>query len=1101
VSHDPTTKKATPNPDVTYMTTIEDESSDAKDNAVSSLAEDKRWTSAVAQPPDTTEEDQVKKTSFSRVLSVLSVALVAAALLAFLTGPSWAQSSGTISFGKSTLQGETSDRPTSLQFGPDGRLYVAQQDGLIKAYTVARNGANSYSVTATETISSIKSIPNHNDDGVRNTNVIKRQVLGILVRGTASNPVIYASSSDPRIGAGANGEGDVNLDTNSGIVSRLTKNGPSWDKVDLVRGLPRSEENHATNGMQLDESTNTLYLAVGSSTNHGAPSNNFALLPEYALSTAVLSIDLGTIGNTTYDLPTLDDEDRAGSADANDPFGGNDGKNQAKVVSGGPVQVYASGFRNPYDVLLTKSGKLYTVDNSGNAGWGDVPKNEGPGGTCTNEQNEPGTTDADTLHLVSSGYYGGHPNPTRGNKSNKFNSSNPQSPVPTANPVECDYRAPGSGSGQKGDLTSFNESTNGLAEYTASKFDGAMKGDLLAAGFNKNNIYRIKLNSEGNAVTSKEVLFSTVTPDGKSLDVTAQGDSDPFPGTIWVADVIGGGIVAFEPADSSGESCTGADDPALDEDEDGFDNADEIDNTTNPCSAADVPADSDGDKNSDLNDPDDDNDSSPDTSDPFAVDKDNGKTTNLPVSYTWDNDASNPGGLLNLGFTGLMTNKSADYKSLYDPDNMTAGGAAGATTVDKVPDGDAYTTKNSQKYGFQFGVNATSTTGKFTAHTRIKAPFSGITPTNSQSMGLFIGNGDQDNYAKVVTNANSGAGGIQFAKEIAGSFSTQRKATVAMPGPEAVDLYLTVDPAANTVQPSYSVITNGEAGPRTNMGTPTPIPASWFGGTSGLAVGIISTSAGPGPEFPATWDLIEVVPEEVEPPVDEAPEVKKAPTQTLLTGSALSSTSTIPVKLNWSATDAEGAVAGYELQQSTDGGPWTDVTLSSPMATTVTRNLEAGKTYQFQVRAQDGAGNWSDWKQEQSFKVNVLQETDGTVSYTGTWGTQSLSSASGGSLRYASASGDTAKLTLGSDALNVAWVAPKGKDRGKAEAWVDGVKAKDIDLYVSGAQSRKTVFTKNGLSASQPHTIEVRVLGQKNAASSGTRADVDAFVVLSSATP
>lgn len=89
----------------------------------------------------------MKKTSSCRVLSVLSAALVAAALLALLTVPSWAQSSSTISFGKSVLQGETSDRPTSLQFGPDGRLYVAQQDGLIKAYTVARNGANSYSVT------------------------------------------------------------------------------------------------------------------------------------------------------------------------------------------------------------------------------------------------------------------------------------------------------------------------------------------------------------------------------------------------------------------------------------------------------------------------------------------------------------------------------------------------------------------------------------------------------------------------------------------------------------------------------------------------------------------------------------------------------------------------------------------------------------------------------------------------------------------------------------------------------------------------------------------------------------------------------------------
>src|SRR5262249_43588669 len=75
----------------------------------------------------------------------------------------------TISFGKSTLSGTTGlSQPTSLQFGPDGRLYVAQQNGLIRAYTIARSGPNAYNVTATETITLIQQIPNHNDDGSLN---------------------------------------------------------------------------------------------------------------------------------------------------------------------------------------------------------------------------------------------------------------------------------------------------------------------------------------------------------------------------------------------------------------------------------------------------------------------------------------------------------------------------------------------------------------------------------------------------------------------------------------------------------------------------------------------------------------------------------------------------------------------------------------------------------------------------------------------------------------------------------------------------------------------------------------------------------------------
>jgi hypothetical protein len=58
-----------------------------------------------------------------------------------------------------------SDRPTSLQFGPDGRLYVSQQDGAIKVFTVVRRRTNEYAVAAEETIKAIQSIPNHDDDG------------------------------------------------------------------------------------------------------------------------------------------------------------------------------------------------------------------------------------------------------------------------------------------------------------------------------------------------------------------------------------------------------------------------------------------------------------------------------------------------------------------------------------------------------------------------------------------------------------------------------------------------------------------------------------------------------------------------------------------------------------------------------------------------------------------------------------------------------------------------------------------------------------------------------------------------------------------------
>lgn len=768
------------------------------------------------------------------------------------TGPRAAAATG-IGFGKSLLAGESTTNPTSIQFGPDGRLYVAQRSGHINVYEAVRDGRDDYRVTNTQTISSIQSIPNHHDDGSLAPGVSGRLVTGLLVTGSASRPVIYVSSSDPRVG-GIGGAGDLGLDTNSGVISRLKWNGSSWAKRDLVLGLPRSEEVHAPNGMQLDPASNTLYLAAGGHTNMGAPSEVFADLPEYALSAAVLSIDLDAIGRGPYTLPTLDDQTRTGNPDPNDPWGGNDGRNQAMIVTGGPVQVYSPGYRNPYDLLISEAGRLYVTDNGHNAGQGGPPMNEGPQGNCTNAISEPGVSGPDSLHLVTSGYYGGHPDPTRGNRDNTFGS---QSPVPTTeeNPIECDHLQAGVESSA---LTTFTSSTNGIDEYTASNFGGAMEGDLLAAGWD-NFMYRVVLNGTGTDVVENEVLFANLGE--RPLDVTAQPDGEKFPGTIWVVDHAASSIVVFEPNDYGGGTfeCAGTDSNSLDEDGDGYTNADEIDNGTDPCSAGDVPPDADGDGKSDRNDGDDDNDGLSDRQDPFAVDVKNGKQTYPPIRYTWNPGASDPGGVVNSGFTGLMTNGTG-YAKLFDPTKMTVGGAAGVFTLDRVPDGTALGGANSQRYGFQFGMHAgLSATGPFTVHTGVLAPFAGTTPQDDQSMGLMIGRGNQDDYLKLVLTANGGNGGIEVVKEVGGIATTQASDPLPMPGPDRVDLFLAVNQGQGEVQASYRVTTNSTAGPRTDLGGPVTVPTGWFlNNPMGLAVGLISTSAGPAPTFSTTWDVIEV---------------------------------------------------------------------------------------------------------------------------------------------------------------------------------------------------------------------------------------------------
>ncbi|RYY95108.1 MAG: hypothetical protein EOO11_16530, partial [Chitinophagaceae bacterium] len=681
----------------------------------------------------------VKNFGIFRVLPVLALLILSLA------------SEAQYSFSSSALKlnGATIYNPTSIQFGPDKRLYISEQAGWIRVYTVKRNGPNDYVVTGFETISVVNDIPNHNDDGTLNSSVNRRQVTGILVRGTAANPVIYVSSSDSRIGGPS---GETNLDTNSGIISMLTWNGSAWVKVDLVRGLPRSEENHSVNGLQLDDKTNTLFVSVGGFTNAGAPSTNFNLTTEYALAAAIVSINLNTImamptkgsGNNSYkyDLPTLDDPTRANNADGsdvNDPFGGNDGLNQAMIVPGGPVQIFAGGLRNAYDLVITKSRKMYTVDNGANQGWGGYPAGEGTAGVNNNYvQGEPGSTSGtanhaivnnlDNFHYIGSldnytpgAFYGGHPTPVRANPSgaglythngttgvfrtsttgaNPLPANWPPVPPSMADPREGMFKQPGT---EDGSPLTFNSSTNGIAEYTASNFGGALKGVLLAAEYN-GSIALIKLTADGTGVTNakdpvtklnQEPVFASnfgATP----LDLVAQGDNDVYPGTVWAITYGGHAVTIFEPQENG--ACTGLNN-ASDEDGDGFTNSDEIANGTNPCSGSSKPSDNDGDKISDLTDPDDDNDGIADNLDHFAIDGSNGVSTSLPVSYNLFNN--DPGtGFFGLGFTGLMSNHDSDYRALFDGENLIAGGAVGAFSIVDVPAGDALGTLNTQKYAF-----------------------------------------------------------------------------------------------------------------------------------------------------------------------------------------------------------------------------------------------------------------------------------------------------------------------------------------------------------------------------------------------------------------
>ena len=779
------------------------------------------------------------------------------------------------------------NNPTSLQFGPDGRLYVAEQNGTINAFTIGFSNGQ-YFATDVEVITAVQEIQNHNDDGSL-SNVNTRQVTGIVVTGTASQPVLYVSSSDPRISV----NGEVNLDTNSGTITRLTRSGNSFTAVDIIRGLPRSEENHSNNGLVISPDGNFLYVSIGGNTNNGAPSRFFSYANEYALSGTILEIDLNDINSRPiltdngpgqngrqyiYDLPTLDDpnipnitdgvgEDVNGLDEAG-PFGGNDGLNQAILPADAPLRIFADGLRNAYDLVITSNGLLYTVDNGSNSNLGGDPVFVN--GEVTSLPNDGGTGDPEPLFLITDGGYYGHPNPIRANQDLAFtafdDSGNPDNSlavnsvssladlVPDSVNIQDGFvidpsrftgdqdRLDQSGirierdSSQTNALLNLGSSSNGLVEYFGNAFGGQLNGDLLVAQFN-GNITRVNLSSDGTTATSETIpgLTGLSTP----LDVTIGPN-----GTIFVAELGGDTIRVFAPS-STVEGISN------DVDGDGLVNA----------------------------------------IDPFSRDASNGGQTvlNPNSTLTFDFDANQDNNLVGPngfggGLTGVAVNGVTDFEQFFqlpssDPnqiinlDNVkfTTAAGGGTTVIENVSNGDPFRDGNNGEFLFQTGVTIAPSVNTVTVEWTVFNPGSDIAG-NFQQIGGFIGTGDQSNYLKFVAISHP-SGEFELVLEdddvVESQTYIQADDLFTVPDGSQIVLQLEIDVNSGFATPTAIYETgNGNtvvSGAAINLNGTAVFDAiqgnhSVNGQTTGLAVGLFSSNFNQAPSntFSAIFDNVEI---------------------------------------------------------------------------------------------------------------------------------------------------------------------------------------------------------------------------------------------------
>ncbi|MDX9972802.1 MAG: malectin domain-containing carbohydrate-binding protein [FCB group bacterium] len=382
--------------------------------------------------------------------------------------------------------------PTQAAWGNDGRLYVGNIGGAIRALTFDDN----YAVTDTQTISAVQALGNNN-------------ILGIAVNPFDPPGVtrIYVAHSLLFANGGACFEG---FSPYSGQISVLT--GPDFLEVTpLITGLPVSNHDHGINGLEFDMNGNLL-ICVGGNTNAGVEHCNMGGLPESPLTAAVLQAPVwktGFNGAITYI------ETATGLPNNDQVYG-----HIVDVASGVDVSVFAPGFRNPYDIAMTTTGRLYSTDNGPNGSYGLKSITATTAGT--------GPTAPDELNFTQESRFYGHANRNRGRYDNRQNTYHgPAEATVSGNFTQV--------------LTTFSPSTNGIAEYRAQTFQGAMRGDLVTQKWN-GLTYRVKLAPDGRSILSNTTLNVSLA----GLDVV------PGPGGVLLGiDYTGNKLVIARPVDPS----------------------------------------------------------------------------------------------------------------------------------------------------------------------------------------------------------------------------------------------------------------------------------------------------------------------------------------------------------------------------------------------------------------------------------------------------------------------------------------------------------------------------------------------------------------------
>ena len=396
----------------------------------------------------------------------------------------------------------TGDGATSVTISPDNKLYAAMITGNILRWTINADG----------TLSNLETY----------TGLNGRALTGLVF--DPSNPnVLWITSNAPLYPRPA--------PDFSGKIVKLTLTGPGFagNLQDYIVGLPRSARDHLSESLAFGPD-GKLYLSQGSDSAMGAPDNAWYNRPERLLNAAVLRIDPTVTTGLPIDVQTEDYDNTTGSYN---PY-----------AVGAPVQLFATGIRNAYDLVWHTNGNLYCPTNGSAAGGNTPASPTGITPAVPAVLNAP-TQDDFLFKVVGGGYYG-HPNPLRGNY--VLNGGNPTAGVDPAEVVAVGKNA-GYPVGTQPDANyrgyavdlGRNRSPDGAIEYMSNTFGGALAHKLLTCEYSAGqDIVAVNFDANGNASADPNTGKTEIQVFGgltNPLDLT----EDRRNGSLYVSEFLGGG--------------------------------------------------------------------------------------------------------------------------------------------------------------------------------------------------------------------------------------------------------------------------------------------------------------------------------------------------------------------------------------------------------------------------------------------------------------------------------------------------------------------------------------------------------------------------------